>query len=166
MNTMHNDGAGGHLRSGIGREMLVQDVMTKNVISISKYESVMQVANMLSEKNISGLPVVDKESKVIGIITQADILSMVGVSREHTFKDLLKYMLGEPLPQRKMGDLVGDIMTSPALTIKPNENIAEVVRIMDEKKIRRLTVVDDKNVLIGIITRADILKAVIKKLKC
>ncbi len=157
--------AAGHLRSRIGLEMLVRDVMTKNVISVTKYESIMHVANILTEKNISGLPVVDKENKVIGIITQADILSMVGVGREHTFKDLLKYMLGEPLPERKVGDLVGDIMTSPARTIKPDANIAEAVRVMDEKRIRRLTVVDDKNELIGILTRADILKAVITKLK-
>lgn len=154
-----------HLRSTIGLEMLVRDVMTKNVLSITKYESIMEVANVLTEKNISGLPVVDKEHKVIGIITQADILSMVGVSREHTFKDLLKYMLGERLPERRIGDLVGDIMTSPALTIKPDANIAEAVKIMDEKRIRRLTVVDENNLLIGILTRADILKAVIKKLK-
>jgi len=154
-----------HLRSTIGLEMLVRDVMTKNVLSITKYESIMEVANILTEKNISGLPVVDKEHKVIGIITQADILSMVGVSREHTFKDLLKYMLGERLPERRIGDLVGDIMTSPALTIKPDANIAEAVKIMDEKRIRRLTVVDENNLLIGILTRADILKAVIKKLK-
>lgn len=145
--------------------MFVRDVMTKNVISISKFESVMQVANTLTEKNISGLPVVDKENKVLGIITQADILSMVGVSREHTFKDLLKYMLGERLPERRMGDHVGDVMTSPALTIRPDANIAEAVRMMDEKRIRRLTVVDEKNTLIGILTRADILKAVINKLK-
>jgi CBS domain-containing protein len=165
MNTTHNDAVGGHLSSRIGVDMLVQDVMTKDVVSITKYESIMQVANILTEKNISGLPVVDKEKKLIGIITQADILSMVGVGREHTFKDLLKYMLGEPLPVRRLGDHVGDIMTSPALTIKPDANIAEAVRIMDEKRIRRLTVVDDTNTLIGILTRADILKAVIKKLK-
>jgi CBS domain-containing protein len=145
--------------------MLVGDVMTQNVISISKYESVVSVANILAEKNISGLPVVDKESRVIGIITQADILSMVGVGREHTFKDLLKYMLGEPLHERKIGDHVGDIMTAPALTIKPEASIAEAVRIMDEKRIRRLTVVDEQGRLIGILTRADVLKAVIKKMK-
>ncbi len=165
MNTTHNDATGGHLTSRIGFEMLVQEVMTKDVISITKYESILQVASILTEKNISGLPVVDKEKKLIGIITQADILSMVGVGREHTFKDLLKYMLGEPLPARRLGDHVGDIMTTPALTVKPDANIAEAVRIMDEKRIRRLTVVDDKNTLIGILTRADILKAVIKKLK-
>jgi CBS domain-containing protein len=165
MDTTHDNVIDGHISSTIGFEMLVQEVMTKGVISVTKYESIMHVADILTEKNISGLPVVDKEKKVLGIITQADILSMVGVGREHTFKDLLKYMLGEPLPERKLGDHVGDIMTSPALTIKPGANIAEAVRIMEEKRIRRLTVVDDKQVLIGILTRADILKAVIKKIK-
>jgi CBS domain-containing protein len=159
------DASQSHLRSRIGLEMLVRDVMTKNVLSITKYESIIHVADILTEHNISGLPVVDKENKVIGIISQADILSMVGVSREHTFKDLLKYMLGERLPERRIGDLVGDIMTSPALTIGPDMNIAEAVKMMDEKRIRRLTVADEKNTLIGILTRADILKAVIKKIK-
>lgn len=163
--TSKNYADAGRLPSRIGLEMLVRDVMTPGVISISKYESVVQVANILAEKNISGLPVVDKENKVIGIITQADILSMVGVGREHTFKDLLKYMLGEPLHERKVGDHVGDIMTSPALTIKPEASVAEAVRIMDEKRIRRLTVANDRGELIGILTRADILKAVIKKMK-
>ena len=154
-----------HIKSNIGFDMHVQDVMTQNVLSITKFESIMVVADILTEKNISGLPVVDKDNRVLGIITQADILSMVGVRREHTFKDLLKHMLGEALPERRIGDHVGDIMTSPALTIKPDANIAEAVRIMEEKRIRRLTVADDKNRLIGIITRADILKAVIKKIK-
>jgi CBS domain-containing protein len=160
-----HEGGGRHIKSSIGFELRVEDVMTRDVLSITKYESIMRVANILSDKNISGLPVLDNDKKVIGIITQADILSMVGVGREHTFKDLLKYLLGEPLHERRVGDHVGDIMTSPAITIKPDRNIAEAVRIMDEKRIRRLTVVDAKNMLLGIITRADILKAVIKKLQ-
>ena len=155
----------GHIKSTMGTELLVKDVMTKGVISISKYESVMHVADILNEKNISGLPVVDKENRVLGIITQADILSLVGVSREHTFKDLLRYMLGEKLPEQRMGDHVGDIMTAPAITIKPDATIAEAVRTMDDKRIRRLTVVDGDGRLIGIITRADILKAVINRVK-
>ena len=163
MSTDHDDGK--HIKSAIGFELLVRDVMTKGVISISKYDPVMKVADILNEKNISGLPVVDNNHRVIGIITQADILSMIGVSREHTFKDLLKHMLGETLPERRIGDHVGDIMTSPALTINPDANIAEAVRIMDEKRIRRLTVADENKKLIGIITRADILKAVINKIR-
>ena len=165
MKTTHNDIAGGHLKSTIGLEMLVRDVMTRDSISILKYESIKHAANVLLENNISGLPVVDKEKNVIGMITQADILSMVGIRRGNTFKDLLKHILGEPLPERKLGDIVGDIMVSTVVTIKLDSNIAEAARIMDERNIRRLPVVDDKNVLIGIITRADILRAVIRKLK-
>lgn len=154
-----------HLLSSLGRELLVKDVMTKDVISILKYENVMKVADILAEKNISGLPVVDREEKVVGVITQADIISVLGAGREHTIKDLLKSMLGEPLPERRLGDIVGDIMTSPAVTIRPDAAVSEAVDLMDQLKIRRLTVVDTNNRLIGIITRADILKAVIKKLK-
>jgi CBS domain-containing protein len=145
--------------------MFVKDVMTADVITVQKLDRVLVVADILAKRNISGLPVVDKQGKVLGIITQADILSVVGVRKEHTFKDLLKHMLGEPFPERRMGDIVGDVMTSPALTTSPQTTIAEVVRIMDEKKIRRLPVVDEKQQLIGIISRADILKAVLKKLK-
>ncbi|HTG00117.1 MAG TPA: CBS domain-containing protein [Nitrospirota bacterium] len=159
------DSAGSHLRSEIGFELRVRDVMTANLITTSKYDTIYAAANILTAKNISGLPVVDKENKVLGIITQADILSMVGVSHEHTFKDLLRYMLGEKLPERRIGDFVGDIMTSPALTIKPEANIADAVKMMDEKRIRRLTVVDEQNRLIGILTRADILKAVINRMQ-
>ena len=148
----------------MGLEMHVHDVMTSDVLSIQKFESIMHVAQIISERNISGLPVVDKENHVIGIITEADILSILGIRKENTFKDLLKHILGEPLPECKMGDFVGDIMTSPAVTIKPRANISQVVHLMDENNIRRLPVVDDNNVLVGIISRADILKAVIKKL--
>lgn len=165
MKTKRKDSAGGHIRSAIGLEIFVRDVMTTNILSTQKFESVMSAANILADNNISGLPVVDKKNNVIGIITQADILSIVGVRKGHTFKDLLKHMLGEPLPETRMGDMVGDIMTSPAAVIRSDATIAEAAQIMDDRKIRRLVVVDEKNTLIGLVTRADILKAVIRKLK-
>lgn len=159
MTTKHDD------RTTIGSEIHVKDVMTTDFISIPKLESIKEAARILAEKGISGLPVVDKENRVIGIITQADILSMVGMRKEHTFKDLLKHMLGEPLTERKSGDIVADLMASPAVTIKPDATIAEAAQIMDEKRIRRLPVVDDDDRLVGIVSRPDILKAVIRSLR-
>ncbi len=153
------------MRAIVGFDMLVRDVMTTDVITVEKFESVLAVADILASRNISGLPVVDKQGYVIGIITQADILSVVGVRKGHTFKDLLKHMLGEQLPERRTGDIVGDVMTPSVLTTNAQTTIAEVVRIMDEKKIRRLPVVDDENRVIGIVSRADILKAVLKKMR-
>ena len=165
MDTTPRDTDAGYLRSTMGVGMFVEDVMTRDVISVLKYDSIVHAAHILSEKNISGLPVVDKKHKVIGIITQADILSIVGMRKGHTLKDLLKHMLGERLPERKMGDIVADIMVSPAVTLNPRANIAEAAQMMDEKKVRRLPVVDGKNTLVGIISRADILKAVLRKLQ-
>jgi CBS domain-containing protein len=145
--------------------MHVEDVMKKDVLSVKKFDTIVSAANILLEKNISGLPVVDNDNKVVGIVTQADILSIVGVIKDHTIKDLLKHLLGEKLPERRMGDIVGDIMTTPVATIHPETNIAEAVQQMGEKKIRRLCVVDGKGRLIGLITRADILRAVLKRLE-
>ncbi len=144
-------------------KVLVRDVMTKNVIVVQKYDDITKAARILSENNISGLPVVDKENYVVGVISEADILSTAGMRRGHTFKDVLRHILGEPLPERKSGDLVGDIMTKPAITTRPDTDISEVARILDERRIKRLPVVDEKGRLIGIISRADIVRAIGKK---
>lgn len=154
-----------HIRSTICDEVFVKDVMTKDPIAVQKFENIIRVAHILADKGISGLPVVDKENRVIGVVTQADILAMVGMRKEHTFKDFLKHALGEPLLERKAGDIVADIMTTTVVTITSDVSIAKVAQIMDEKKIRRLPVVDGDKKLIGIISRADILKAVLQKLK-
>ena len=77
MKTEKSEAEGGHLRSRIGHQLLVRDVMTGNVISISKYETVVHVANILAEKNISGLPVVDEAGHLVGIITESDIFRLV-----------------------------------------------------------------------------------------
>lgn len=154
-----------HIRSSLGLEMLVQDVMTTGVLTVNKFDNIMKAARILSERSISGLPVVDKADRVIGVVTQADILSIIGGRKEQTFKDLLRHIIGEPLPERKMGDIVGDIMAASPVTIAPGTPVAEAARIMDEKRIRRLPVVDGQNRLLGIISRADILKAILKKLQ-
>jgi CBS domain-containing protein len=64
-----------------------------------------------------------------------------------------------------MGDHVGDVMTSPAVTIGPGKTISEAARVMDEKKVKRLPVVDDSGHLLGIISRADIVRVVSGNMK-
>lgn len=148
-----------HARERISLRVLVRDVMTKDVTVVRKYDDVNEAARLLSEHKISGLPVVDKENIVIGVITEADILSMIGIKEGHSFRDILRHILGEPLPERKAGHIVGDVMTTPALTTGPGVDIREVAKILDEKRIKRLPVVDKENRLLGIISRADIVRA-------
>jgi CBS domain-containing protein len=153
-----------HVRTRIASSMRVRDAMTRDVLSVSKFDDISRAVKILAEKNVSGLPVVDRENHVVGIISEADVVSMVGSRRDHTFRDMVRQLLGHHLPERKMGDLVGDIMTSPAVTVHPDTEISEAVRLMDARRIRRLAVVDKDQRLAGVISRSDIIKTMGKKL--
>ena len=152
-----------HAKSRLAARILVRDVMTEDVIAVQKFDDIAHASKILSERNISGLPVVDKENRVIGIISEADVLAMMGSQRKHTTRDFIRHLFGHPLSERKMGDLVGDIMTPTPITIRPDADISEAAKIMEERRIRRLAVVDSEQRLIGVVSRRDILKAISKK---
>ena len=153
-----------HAQARCASAMRVQDAMTRDVLSLNKFDDISHAVKLLAEKNISGLPVVDRENRLVGIISEADVVSMVGSRKAHTFKEILRSIVGHPLPERKMGHLVGDIMTSPAITVHLDTEISEAVRLMDGRRIRRLPVVDKDLRLVGLISRSDIVKAMGKKL--
>jgi len=85
---------------------------------------------------------------------------MTGVTREHTIKDVIRHILGEPVPKQRHGETVRAFMTSPALTITPDADIREAAGILDQKRIKRLPVVDKEQRLLGIVSRADIVRAI------
>ena len=147
-----------HARERLAQKIPVREVMTEDVITVKRNVDIHEAARLLSEHNISGMPVVDEENHVIGVISEADILYTTGMKKGHTFKDVLRHVLGEPLPRRRDRSLVEDIISSPAITIKPDADIREAARILDEKRIKRLPVVDDENRLVGIISRANIVR--------
>jgi len=159
-----------HARARVASRMHVQDVMTRDVLAVNKFDDINHAVNILSGKNVSGLPVVDRENRVVGIISEADIVSMVAISekkskrRGRTFRNLLDGLFGGHVLERKMGDIVGDVMTSPAITIYPDAEISEAVRIMDQYRIRRLPVVDGGQKLLGLISRSDIVRTMGEKL--
>lgn len=157
-------GAFRHAQARCASAMRVRDAMTRDVLSVGKFDDIGNAVKLLAEKNISGLPVVDRENRVVGIISEADVVSMVGSRRAHTFREMLRSIVGHRLPERKIGHLVGDIMTAPAITVEPDAEISEAVRLMDSRRIRRLPVVDRDHRLIGLISRSDIVKAMGKKL--
>lgn len=147
-----------HARERLMRKISVGEIMTQRVVSVRKDTDIKEAARLLSENRISGMPVIDEDGKVIGIVSEADILASAGVKKEHRFVDTLKRLLGEPAPSGKRGEYVREIMTSPAITTSPDADIRDVARILDAKRIKRLPVVDEKGRLIGIISRADIIR--------
>ncbi len=104
------------------------------------------------------MPVIDDDRVVIGVITDADVLAMTGLGRGHTVRELIRHLLGEPLPRRIEGGKVEDFMSSPAITIQADADLREAAAVIDERKIKRLPVVDNKGRLVGILSRGDIIR--------
>jgi len=154
----------------------VEDAMQKNVITIKDDMKIEEAARILRENRISGAPVIDKNNKLVGILSEGDIIRLLEV---HSPK--LNLILPSPLdlielPIRMKHEYdeivkglkkaaiisVNEIMTRKPITIKASQSVSDAAEIMDEHKIKRLPVVDEKGNLIGIITRGDIIGAIVK----
>jgi len=152
-----------HARERLTINMKVSEVMTIDTVAVNEDADIEEAIRLLSGHRVSGLPVVNNENRVMGVITEADILSVMGMKRGHTFKDIVARLLGEPVPGNKAGSTVRQVMTSPAIITTPDASILEVAGILEERRIKRLPVVDAGGVLVGIVSRADIVRVVGKK---
>ena len=148
------------LRHAKTRGVTVGMVMTSDVVTATRETGTSEAAQVLSERHISGMPVVDLEKRVIGVVSEADILACAGLQTGHSFKDVLLRLLGEPLPRRTCGGTVGELMSAPALTTRAEADIRSVAALLDEKRIKRLPVVDEQGKLVGIVSRGDIVRAI------
>ena len=117
--------------------MIAQDIMTRKVYTIRSDASAQEAAQLLDQHRISGLPVVDEGSDIIGIVTEADIISKVD----------------------KEGLRVSDIMSTEVTSVNEETPASEIALLLTERKIKRVPVVQDGK-LVGIVSRADIVHAV------
>ncbi len=117
--------------------MIARDIMTSNVCTIRPEASAQEAAQLLSQKRISGLPVVNPDGKIIGIVTEADIISKVNQG----------------------GLLVADIMSHEVIAVDEETSVSEIASLLTKRRIKRVPVVQ-KGKLVGIVSRADIVNAV------
>jgi CBS domain-containing protein len=154
-----------HARNRSQSGMTVAHLMTKDVVTVKKDTPLEEAARRLTGLRISGMPVVDDHDKVIGVIGELDIMSVLSGKKTRGLKDLFRRIMGEPSPVRKEGDQVGHVMSTPAITIKSTFDVRDAARVLDSHRIKRLPVVDDDGKLIGVISRADIVRAMGKTME-
>ena len=148
-----------HSRERRAPKIAVRRAMTMEVVTVTKQTDIRMAAELLTKHRISGMPVVDEDDTVVGVVSEADILALAGFREEHGFKDILRHMLGEPVPvRRKSGSTVGEVMSTPPITAVPDDDIKDVAAILDKRRIKRLPVVQENGKLIGVISRADIIR--------
>jgi len=143
--------------------MRVQDLMTTNVLTVPTSAPLKDAAALLASHRISGLPVVDDNRHVLGVLSEGDILFKESGPPERP--SMLERLLAVPsigFDPKLAARTVGEAMSAPALTIGPRRPVTEAATTMIEEGVNRLPVVDDEKHLIGIVTRADLVRAFVR----
>jgi CBS-domain-containing membrane protein len=136
----------------------VQDVMTTRVVSVGTDASFRDMAAALREHRISAFPVVDADGKVIGVVSEADMLTKEALGSEpQGMPGMITGLLRRREYAKARGITAGDLMSSPPVTVTPGDTIERAARLMYNRKVKRLPVVDAGAHLVGIISRTDVL---------
>ncbi|NEA60771.1 CBS domain-containing protein [Streptomyces sp. SID13666] len=141
----------------------ITDVMTANVVKAVYGTPFKVVAERLSRHGISGLPVVDDDEKVIGVISETDLMMrQVPSVADNASRWGRLYRTHRQEQIKARARTAGQLMSQPAVTVHAEDSIAEAARTMMEHKVERLPVVDEQDRLIGIVTRRDLLQVFLR----
>lgn len=141
----------------------VRDVMTTGVITVAPETPLKDVAHLMIDHAVSGIPVVDREGMVLGVVSEADLLVKErGLDAIH--RRPLAGLIGDSRTTRAQREkvaagLASQAMTAPAITIAADRSVRDAADLMIERRINRLPVVGPAGELLGIVTRADIVRA-------
>jgi CBS-domain-containing membrane protein len=133
----------------------VKDVMSTHVVAVRKNAPFKDMAARLREHRVSAFPVLDEDNKVIGVVSEADLLTKEALEFSATSR--VSGMLHHREQVKAAATTAEDLMTKPPVTVGPDEFVTHAARLMYARKVKRLPVVDDDGHLIGIVSRADVL---------
>ena len=138
--------------------------MVKDVISVAPETPVREVALLMLERRISGVPVVDGERRVLGIVSEGDLIRRPEIETDRAPTGWLGMFLSDEARARDFvkshGRKAREVMTQPAICAAPDAPLAEVVRLMERHRVKRLVIVEGGK-LAGLVTRADLLRAMV-----
>jgi CBS domain-containing protein len=144
--------------------MYIKDIMTRDVITVTMDDNVEKCASLLIKHNLSGLPVLDDSGRLVGIVTEGDLIRRASRIKGPAVLEVLGGLIYLDSPKKfmdelknSMGQKAGDVMTKKVVTIDPDQTIEEGATLLVEKKVKRLPVVDKKGELVGIVSRRDIM---------
>jgi CBS domain-containing protein len=133
----------------------VKDVMTTQVVAVKLGASFKEMAASLRQSRVSAFPVIDDDGKVLGLVSEADMLAKEVLSADHA--GTITAMVHRREQEKADGLNAGDLMTHPAVTVTPEDSVELAARLMYTLQVKRLPVVDASGRLAGIIGRADVL---------
>ena len=139
----------------ITMNVTVNDVMTTPVVAVKQGTSFKELAALLRKYRVSAFPVLDDDQKVIGIVSEADLLAKEALNADRG--GAITAMLHHKELEKAEGVIAGDLMTRNVVTVKPDDTIQQAARLMYHLQVKRLPVVDAGGHLVGIVSRTDLL---------
>jgi CBS domain-containing protein len=143
--------------------MRAHQIMTRSVISVNPDTTIVEAANIMLKRHVSGLPVVDETGKLVGVVSEGDFIRRSEIGTQRKRGRWLRFILG---PGKSASDFVhehgrkvSEVMTPAPLTITEDTALAEIVELMERNNVKRLPVVRGDKV-VGIVSRANLLQAV------
>jgi CBS domain-containing protein len=147
--------------------MNVTEIMTQPVITVTPESLVVEAARLMLQHRVSGLPVIDADGEILGIVTEGDLLRRAETGAEHR-RHWLEFLIAPDRfaddYARARGRKVGEVMSEDLVSVGPDDPIEDVVRLMERRHIKRLPVVTAGR-LVGIVSRADVVRALTRKLQ-
>lgn len=145
------------------RKLTAGDVMARSVITAREATPFKELARIMTENHISAMPVLDNADRLVGLVSQADLLPKEE-HRDDEGTGRRLWAVGRRRASRTKagGDNAGQLMTTDVITIGPDTSLVETARIMMDRRVKRLPVVDGDRRLVGIISRADLLKTFLR----
>jgi len=150
-----------HALKRIEESIKASDIMTGEVVSVNRETPLKEVAKLMAEQGVSGVPVIEDDRRVAGVISEKDFLSRMGAGNTKTFMGVVsKCLKGKGCVALSIrAKKAEDIMISPAITVSEETTLLDIINLLKERKINRVPVVDQEGCLIGIISREDIVEA-------
>ncbi|UCH34833.1 MAG: CBS domain-containing protein [Armatimonadota bacterium] len=141
-----------------------RDLMTRDVITVTPETPVSEIAKLLSEHNISGVPVVDEDGKLRGIISEADLVVRAARPRFPRYIPFLEGVIFLENPahyeqeiQKMLAVAAADIMTEKVVTAPPDASVEELATLMTERNVNRIVIIEAGRIA-GVVTRGDIVR--------
>ncbi|MDF2734524.1 MAG: hypothetical protein K0S97_1147 [Chloroflexota bacterium] len=143
----------------------VRDVMARQVVTVDPETALKDVAGLLVDRRISGVPVLDAGGAVVGVVSETDLLIKEQGAESIRHRRMARFFGDSSESRRQLAKLTavtaGEAMTAPAVTIGSYRRVAEAAALMVARKVNRLPVVDDGR-LVGIVTRADLVRVFVR----
>jgi CBS-domain-containing membrane protein len=137
---------------------IVSDIMSTPVVAVRSGASFKEMAALLRQYRVSAFPVIDDHQKVLGVVSEADLLAKEALADGHAgIAGVLAGVMHHKEGQKAGGLTAGDLMTHPAVTVRPEDSAEHAARMMYKLRVKRLPVVDASGQLVGIVSRADVL---------